>query len=273
LSSLLLAAAIAALTTAPAAAQQASAILDQALARYEARMKGIENYTIVQSTMGTSMTTRYERQIVDGHTVFTPAGGSAGEQGRAAQDMALYFAQLRAHARYEKRENVVGHDTHVIRIEGSGGIDWNAQFGQGNGEAFVPEEFTMYVDTRDYVVRRVIVKGNVDVNGTSRLITNVVDYGDYREVSGMLHPFLTTVRMEGAMQAADISPAQRAEAEASLAKLEKKMAEVPESQRRMMENMLGGQLKMLRDMVKSNALEVTIEVQDLRVNETRPMIP
>jgi hypothetical protein len=26
-------------------------------------------------------------------------------------------------------------------------------------------------------------------------------------------------------------------------------------------------------MVKSNALEVTIEVQDLRVNETRPMIP
>jgi hypothetical protein len=83
----------------------------------------------------------------------------------------------------------------------------------------------------------------------------------------MLHPYLTKVRMEGAMQAVEISPEQRAEAEANLAKLEKQMAEMPQSQRAMMEKMLGSQLEMLRKLVQSSALEVTIEVQELRVNE------
>jgi hypothetical protein len=255
-----------ALTAAPAVTQQASAILDEALAKYEARMRGITNYTVIQNAMGVTLTMKYERRVIDGHVAFLPASENRSDV-RTAQDMSRYFGQLREHARYQGRETVDGHTTHVLRIEGSGGIDWANRFGEESGGAFVPDEFTMYIDAGDHVMRRVIVKGNVEINGSSKPVTNVIDYTDYREVDGMLHPYLTKVRMEGAMQAVEISPEQRAEAEANLAKLEKQMAEMPQSQRAMMEKMLGSQLEMLRKLVQSSALEVTIEVQELRVNE------
>src|SRR5690606_20885325 len=57
----------------PAAAQTSAAeMLEAALAHHEARTSGIENYTIVQNVMGIESTIYYERETVDGRTLFRP---------------------------------------------------------------------------------------------------------------------------------------------------------------------------------------------------------
>ena len=53
-----------------APAQNAQEIIQTAIDRYEQRMSGVENYTIVQDVMGFESTSYYEKHTVDGRSVF-----------------------------------------------------------------------------------------------------------------------------------------------------------------------------------------------------------
>ena len=58
----------------PVAAQSARDIVDEMLAAYEARMTGIENYTLVQGVMGFETVTYHEKEVsADGRAVFRTA--------------------------------------------------------------------------------------------------------------------------------------------------------------------------------------------------------
>jgi hypothetical protein len=57
-----------------ATAQSAEEILMTSLEEYEQRMDGIENYTIVQETMGFETELTFVRTEVEGRTVFVPKG-------------------------------------------------------------------------------------------------------------------------------------------------------------------------------------------------------
>ncbi len=48
------------------------------------------------------------------------------------------------------------------------------------------------------------------------------------------------------------------------------MAEMPESQRQMMESMMKGQLEQLEKMVESGKMEITTQVKELKVNTGPP---
>jgi len=63
-----------------------------------------------------------------------------------------------------------------------------------------------------------------------------------------------------------MSEEERAEAKKALAEMEAQMAEMPESQRKMMESMMGGQKQKLEQMIESGEMKMTVQVTRLSVN-------
>ena len=76
------------LTLAPfAVGQSAADVLETAMARFEDRMSGIDNYTIVMDVMGFEVTNYFEKEIVDGRPTFVLMNSSGAEQ----QDAGLFY--------------------------------------------------------------------------------------------------------------------------------------------------------------------------------------
>ncbi len=55
------------------------------------------------------------------------------------------------------------------------------------------------------------------------------------------------------------------EARVHLAEFEKQMAEMPESQRQMMQNMMGEQIEMMRKMAAGDGIEIVTTVRSITV--------
>jgi uncharacterized protein YhaN len=76
------------------------------------------------------------------------------------------------------------------------------------------------------------------------------------------------MRIEGITGA--VSEEERAEIEQQMEQLQQQLESMPESQREMAEGMMGPQLEQMREMLSSGAMEMTLEVTELRVNEGPP---
>ncbi len=250
----------------PAGAQSAEGVLKTAMERFEKRMAGIDNYTIVQEVMGVEVTSYYEKQIVGGRPVLVLKDTYGGGE----QDMSEYyhgFMEVADRARLEGTEIVDGNRCHVVLIEDFSGID----FGRGTPDEeddFTPKIGRFLLDTDDYVIRKIYFEGDLEHEGQSRPVTMELALQDYREVGGMLHPFRTEMMISGL--AAGLSDEELEEARKSLEELKQRMAEMPESQRKMMESMMKGQLEQLEQMVNSGSMQITTEVKEVRVNAGPP---
>jgi hypothetical protein len=261
------------IVAAPATAQQAKDIMNTAVEKYEQRMKGIENYTVVQDILGTAITTYFERSTVDGRTVFVPSRSSIGGGGSSAGTVDPYreMSRIVDRAKYEGRKDIDGLAVHAIRIDDPQDLDFGQSIARSQqGADFTIDNMMMYLDTKDYVIRRVEMAGTMARDGKSNPITMTMDFTDYRSVEGMLHPFRTTLRMEGIAEAANISDKDLEKARASLDKLEADMAKMSDSQRQMMQRVMGGQLEKLRALVQSGGTEMQMEVTELHVNAGPP---
>ena len=251
------------------AAQQAKDILDTAMEKYEARMKSIENYTVVQGMMGMSVSTYFERREIDGHSVFVPSGSGMGDKQSAADaDAYRNMSRMAEKATYEGKRKVGDRNAHVIRVTDPQSMGWDGRMAAGDDVNFQPKDLTLFISDDDYVMLRFEFSGNATVKGQVKPVTSAINFEDYRNVEGLLHPFRTTLEMEGMMDAS-MSPEDKANAEQSLAEMEKQLAAMPESQRKMMEDMLGDQLKQLRGMLEPGGGKMTIEVTEVRVNTGR----
>jgi predicted secreted Zn-dependent protease len=98
-----------------------------------------------------------------------------------------------------------------------------------------------------------IIEGRMRSQGRTTDVTTTVDLLDYREVSGMLHPFRSVVKIEGLGQTAD------PETRKQLEEMKKQLAEMPEAQRKMVEEMLKSQM--------GGGMNIELVVQELRVNQ------
>lgn len=261
------------LVASPAGAQQAKDILDTALQKYEQRMDGIENYTLVQEVLGAPVTMYFERSTVDGHTVFVPAapmpGGSNASAG--ASDPWREMSRIRERAVLAGKKDINGTATYEIRIDDPQDLDFGRSMVQSQGNAeFTLQHMTMWLDTKDYVIRQMELAGEMKRNGKTSPIDINVEMLDYRNVKGMLHPFRTVMHMQGIAEAGDVSEEDIARARESLARLDEQMAKMSDDQRAMMQRMMGNQLEKLRDIVESGGTEFDMSVTDLRVNEGPP---
>lgn len=278
---------------APAAAQTAGEILETALERYETRMEGIEDYTVVQSTGGSSTTLYYERvESEDGRPRFRsatpmqlaaevgegPMGelmeGGGGEVAGGIADPYAMFDELASRAELRGTGTVEGRDAYVISVEDLSGVDFGAATAAaGAGEArrgsFEPQTMKLWLDTERYVTLRTVVTGTLEMQGEASEVTMDARMSDYREVDGMLHPFRTEVDMEGMM---DAMPAgERAELEKAREQLEKQLEGMSEEQRAMMERMMEKRMPGMEEAMKgAGPMTMALEVEELRVNEGPP---
>lgn len=274
LPSLLLVTLVAALPEA-ARAQSAAEVLQTALDRYESRMEGIDDYTVTQEVMGFNTTTHFEKETVDGRPVFRVAStsmqGMGMEESGSMEDETVtnpyrLLPEVADRATLEGSENVDGMDTWAISIDDFSGLDFGAPTG-GEGD-FEPTRGVFYLDKDAYLLRQMRVEGEMEREGRTTPVTMVARMTDYREVDGLLHPFQIHIRLEGISDA--VSEEERARMQQQIEQLEQQLESMPESQREMAEGMMGPQLERMREMLSSGAMEMTLQVTDLKVNEGPP---
>lgn len=246
-------------------AQQVDEILGAALARYEQRMEGIENYVVTQDIMGYEVEGYYERREIDGRPVFVLTR-SYGVHGREEDDLAsLYheFAKVANRADLRGQEPVDGHDCYVLVVDDFSGVQL-----EPDQEDFIPRKGTFYLDVDQYVLRRLVIEGALKVEDQMRPVTVDAVFGDYRDIGGMLHPFNTRVVLGGLT--AQLSEEELAEARRSLEDLRQRVESMPESQREIMTSSLGPQMEKLEELVDSGSLELMVVVKELRINAGPP---
>lgn len=250
-------------------AQTGEEIMRTALERYQERMEGIDDYTVVQEAMGFESVTYFERSEVDGHAVFLPRSraGSAAARGAPANPYAS-FAEVAQRAERTGELTVDGEACHVLVVTDFEGIDvWGSDGGPGGG-AFTPERATFLVDRDEYLLRRIGVSGTSTEQGEPRQVSFTADLRDYRDTDGVVHPWVTEVTVEGAR--AQMSEEEQEEMRRSLEEMRAQLEQMPEQQRQMMERMMGGQLEKMETMLARGTMDVTVTVTEIRVNEGPP---
>ena len=133
------------------------------------------------------------------------------------------------------------------------------------------DSMEMLVDEDKYVPLHFKMNCLASEGNESRPMTIEREDRDYRTVPGcgnMYEPFSSVMRIGGAMTPEQ--QAQMAEANVQLAELEEQLATMPPEQRKMMENMMGGQLDMIRGMASTGSMEIETQVMELRCNTGLP---
>lgn len=266
---ILTAAVVAVVLATDLAAQSAADVLRTAVEKHHARMEGVENYTVVQEAMGFETTTYLERTTVDGESVFLPRSSSGSEVGkRAPSNPYATLTELAERASLEGTEAVDGEECHVVSITDFSGVDLSGFGMAGQDESWTPERMKMWIDTEEHYLRKMTAQGTAAMGGEPQPMSFTAHLMDYRTVKGVVHPFRTRVSIEGMGQ--QISRKDQEEARKSLEQLRERMAEMPPQQREMMKKMMGGQLERIEKMLASGAMDITVDVKEIRVNEGPP---
>lgn len=246
-----------------AAAQSAEEILMTSLEEYERRMDGIENYTIVQETMGFETSITFERTEVDGRPVFLPRGQERAS-GVGMSNFYRMYPKIAEHAELEGKASVDGEQCHVMVVDLSG-LNLEQEMAIGGGGDFAPKKGVLYVDTDDHLIRKMEMEGEITADGKTRPMTAVTVLSDYRQVEGMLHPFQVHITATGL--AAGMSEEDAEDARKNLEEMEKNLEGMDASQRAMVERMMGPQMEKLRKMLETGQFEMTSITKEVRVNE------
>ena len=106
----------------------------------------------------------------------------------------------------------------------------------------------------------------VTESGEPRTVHIQSTFSDYRDVEGMLHPFLTSIAMEGMMDA--IGGGDPDELRSQLEEMERQLESMTGPGRDMAERMMGPQIERLRDMLGGAPME--IRVTSIRANVDPP---
>lgn len=259
--------AVLALTLAPAAAgQSAGEVIETAMARFEDRVAGIENYTVVMDVMGFEVTNYFEKEMVDGRPTFVLRDHS----GAGQQSAGLFyngFMEVVDRANLQGRESVNGYDCFVVTVDDFSGVDFDPET-PDDEEDFRPKHGTFYLDAGDYLIRKLEMDGELLGERGWQDIAMEIDFKDYREVDGMIHPFVSEMNVAGMQNAYSEEEMQQAREE--LEEMKRRMAEMPEAQRAAVEQMMGPRMKEMERMLNSGTMQITTQVKELKVNTGPP---
>lgn len=256
----------------PAAGQSAEEVLTTALERYEARIEDVDDYTVTQEVMGFTTTNRFVKKVVDGHPVFVSAEASADPAEGLPQGWGNPYRlipELASRATMVGRTTVAGHEVWVIDVSDLEGLAFEGMTpGMVEGD-FSPQRLSFQVGTEDHLLRGLSLRGEVTgEDDEARPVELDAGFRDYRSVGGMPHPYEIRVNVRG--MASAMSDEQMARAREQLRQLRERLASMPAQQRETMERMMGPQLEKLEDLVRTGAVDVTVKVEEVRVNEGPP---
>jgi len=253
----------------PASAQSGAEIVERMLDEYARRSEGVENYTLMQTTMGIESISYFEKEIVDGRPIFQLVSNVAGgmlvdDAGAGADDIFLLGAELTDRAEYAGREQTDGFEVHVLDIEDLTGMGFEEEMCEGSD--FDPTHGRIFLDVDTYAPRRLEFDGVMTNEQGAHEVNTIVVMGDYREVSGMLIPHRTVITIEGLGEAID--PETRAQFE----QMQQELESMPPAQRRMVESMMADQLEQFSAMMEGGDAPMTVEVtvSEVRVNVGPP---
>lgn len=264
-------AAVLAVRPANGAAQSAADIVERMLSEYASRVADVDNYTLVQQTMGFETISYFEKEMVDGRPVFmsrtsvTAAGVSTDvSEDSGLDDVYAIGEELGRRGRYGGVQRVNDYDLHVIEVSDFSGLDFGEDLAPDS--EFQPKSGTFYLDVDTYVPRRVEFVGSLTNEQGVHDITSIIEMGDYREVQSMLVPYRTVITLEGLGAAID------AETRAQFEEMQRELENLPPEQRAMVEQMMAGQLEQFRSMMAGQDQPMTFQVlvTDVRVNQGPP---
>lgn len=249
-------------------AQDAAQVLEAALDRHAERVANVDNYTVTMDILGNETTTYLVKKDVNGYPVFvSPEQTAADDQW---DDPYAAFAKMIDRASYAGQQTIDGKQTHAIEVTDFEGLDFMTPPSGGQGE-FVPRRMVVYLDDDEYLARKLVMEGDIDVQGGQPSpMTMTALMTDYRTVEGMPHPYRMAVSVTGLANATGMSGEELAEAKKQLEQLDAQMANMPPEQRKMMEGAMGPQLEKLRQMVETGEMEMSMTVTDLKVNTGPP---
>ncbi len=263
----------------PALAADAQDIIDKVIELDEERRKGVDRYVIEQEVMGHVSKIAFERTTVtgpDGKPMDTfrmvlpddvlqpdPAGDPVMSQEDfedMAQEAVYSVAAFSESAELVGTETVDGQKAYHLVAEN---LDRKRSYAED--QEFVLQTVNVWIDAEQYVPLRMVMDGTMDTDGTPRPVTIENIERDYREVPGsnMYEPYQQVMRLTGEM--ADETKRQMEQAREQLQEFDKQLAEMPESQRQMMMNMMGEQIEMMRKMAAGDGIEIVTTVRSITV--------
>ena len=246
-----------------AQAEDAESILSKAREMQLERWEGVRNYSVEQSVAGTRVVMHYER--VD-ETSFRVVPQSAVQSGLAVEDSNGSIAdfdeiqELAHSAQYLGKEEIGGRSgfhlksDDVDRVETMG--DQEVQF----------DSFEIWVDVKDYVPLKILINGEASgPDGKRPVVVNML-FSDYRPVPGskLFEAYRHTMSMGGVLDPGQEKQLQ--EAMQQMQQMEAQLAAMPEGQRKMMEQMMGPKIEMMKKMASGGGIEVVTDVIDIKVN-------
>ena len=261
----------------PAFAADAQEIIDKVVTLQEERREGVDRYIVEQEAMGYVSKITFERTTVTGpdgepvdtfRMVLPDEMMQQGEDPVMSQDDFEDMAQEAVYsiAAFSESAELVGTET----VDGRKAYHLVAENLERTRSFAENQEFTLqtinaWIDADEYVPLKLVMDGTMDTDGTPRPVTIETIERDYRTVPGsnMYEPYEQVMRLTGEM--ADETKRQMEEARAQLDEFDRQMAEMPESQRNMMMNMMGEQIEMMRKMAAGDGIEIVTTVRSITV--------
>lgn len=250
-----------------ASAQTAEAVMDTALARYEARMEGVRTYRVRQEAMGFTTTNRFVKRTVDGHPVFVQAGREGGESRvpRGWGNPYRLFPVLADRAELAGRTRVDGREAWHVVVSDFRGLRLGGMTPARAEGRFRPQRLELFLDARSHVLRRLALQGTMVTDTASRALAMEAGFHDYRQVEGMLHPFRLTLTVRG--MSAVVPREELKRARVRLERARERLGEMPEGRRERARRRIEARLEQLRRMTESDVFETQVRVRDVAVNE------
>jgi hypothetical protein len=197
--------------------------------------------------------------------------GAEGEEAMAAEQAGIPADYMRNMQEMRSKMSVRGYS----EFDGKPVVDIGADdldFSQvTEGQTVTCHSMQTLVSTEDNVPLYFKMNCEVTEGGESRQMSIEREAYDFRSGPGCgayTEPFRTVMRIGGVMTPEE--EAQLAEASVQLKEMEAQLASMPASQRQMMENMMGPQLEMIRNMASGGGMQFVQEVAELRCNTGLP---
>lgn len=261
-------------------AQDAESILAKAREMQLARWEGVKNYTVEQSVAGSRMVMYYERvdetsfrvvpqselqrrlAAAEGSHSMTPAEVAAIAEHKGDGAIADFddIQDLAKSAKVLGTESIAGRSGYHLKADE---VDRVQQMGD---QSVTFDTFEIWIDTTDYVPLKILIHGTgTGPDGSRPMVVNM-EFSDYRNVpdSKLFESYRQTMSMGGVLDPKQQKELQ--EAMKQMDEMEAQLAAMPESQRQMMERMMGPKIEMMKQMASGGAVEIATEVLEIKVN-------
>ena len=277
LASAVVAASVSLAGPAPLRAQSAAEVVSSYGRAHAERLESVDDVTIVQSVMGMPSELYMEKSEAGGNAnlearLMRMAGGMipiqpGSSDGAFFGDPSALLLEHSESAELRGGDIIDGVETSALVIENLTELELNIP-GLPAGEGMRVGSLRFFVDTEEWVIRRMEAYDTALVTAGGAGATLSVTFGDFRSTGEFVHPFRIVIAASGigsGISAQDLEQVTR-----TLAEMEARLETMPPEQREAVEAMLAEQMQNLLGMAGPASITVEIVVEEVRVNEGAP---